>query len=89
MIKNKKFVYGENITDTELISGSAFVHYIPFINLSLEATPGTQFYLNNNIYPITVGASGKYNNDIEIADLSFKFFTLDDLIINIQYEDKS
>lgn len=37
----------------------------PISQLGIQGAPGTKFYLNGSIYPITIGISGIYDLDIK------------------------
>lgn len=85
MAKNLKQFrwYGDNdsknfpqaITSTQYANGTAFKNYYPISQLGIQALPGTKFYLNGSVKPLTVGVSGIYDLDIKngarITGLSF------------------
>lgn len=55
--------------------GSVFSDVFPISQLGIQSLPGTKFYLNGNINPLIIGASGIYDLDIKdgsrVTDLSF------------------
>ena len=57
------------------IDGTIFADVFPISQLGIQGLPGTKFYLNGNINPIVIGASGIYDLDIKngarVTDLSF------------------
>lgn len=64
-----------NITMTNLASGSIFSENYPILQLGIQTLPGVKFHLNYGVYPITVGATGIYDLNLdgitEITHLSF------------------
>lgn len=64
-------------TSTNLASGEVFAKYMPVSQLSIQALPGTKFYLNNSNSPIIIGYTGIYelsvNNLAEITSLKFDY----------------
>lgn len=88
----------ETITADSLITGTIFEGYAPFTQLSIEALPGTKFYLNNSTQPIIIGNNGIFEigplNELEISSLSFAAQTvyaaqengLAQIIVNILYD---
>ena len=91
--------YPNGISSLDLSSGTAFIDYMPIVQLGIQALPGTKFNLNTNLDPIIVGASGMYeldltNNSAKITSLSFEQDSLDQitnnpdgyLIVDILYE---
>jgi hypothetical protein len=50
---------------------------MPISQLSIQALPGTKFYLNNSYDPIVIGYTGIYeitiNNLAEITSLKFDY----------------
>lgn len=64
-------------TSTNLSSGEVFAKYMPISQLSIQALPGTKFYLNNSNSPIIIGYTGIYelsvNNLAEITSLKFDY----------------
>ena len=52
-----------SLSSLDLSSGTAFVDYMPIVQLGIQALPGTKFNLNTNLDPIIVGASGMYELD--------------------------
>jgi len=87
--KNKLSMNGEN---------NIFKDYYPIIQLGIQSIPGTKFYLNNSISPITIGSTGIYELDLNgiapIMNLSFDAVSLAaidknagaNLIVDIIYE---
>ena len=71
----------ESLTSNDLISGRIFENYYPIIQLGIQGIPGTKFYLNTNIDPVFLGASGIYELELidtstSIIDLRFDIETL-------------
>lgn len=62
-------------TKEEYVDGSIFSGVFPISQLGIQGLPGTKFYLNGNINPIIIGASGIYDLDIKngarVTDLGF------------------
>ena len=55
----------EDLTSSYLISGDKiFGDYYPIIQLGIQGVPGTKFYLNGNLDPIFLGASGIFELDL-------------------------
>lgn len=91
--------YPNGISHATLASGSAFQHYVPAIQLGIQALPGTKFYLNNSNNPIIIGYTGIYELDLnglsEITSLKIDAQSLNMisrnanayLIVDIIYED--
>ena len=50
---------------TQYESGDIFNKVYPISQLGIQAIPGTKFYLNGSVKPITIGASGIYDLDIK------------------------
>ena len=48
-----------------LVSGNIFQEIGFITHLGIQAKPGTKFYLNNSLYPITVGFTGIYEIVVE------------------------
>lgn len=48
-----------------LISGNIFNDYQPITQLGIQGPQGLKFYLNNGAYPITIGATGIYELNLE------------------------
>lgn len=46
--------YPNKITAQEMRSGSIFKDYSPITKITIQATAGIKFYLNNSIKPITI-----------------------------------
>lgn len=70
-IKQFRF-YGEgnsknnyNGTLIKYKTGSIFDQVFPISQLGIQGPPGTRFYLNGSVNPITIGASGIYDLDIK------------------------
>lgn len=65
----------QNLSGNALRSGSAFRNYTPMKQIGIQTMPGVKFYLNNSREPITVGATGIYELNVEnlteITALSF------------------
>ena len=59
----------------EYADGTVFSSYYPIAQLGIQALPGTKFYLNGSVKPITIGVSGIYDLDIKngarVTQLSF------------------
>lgn len=51
-----------------LCNGNLFAAHSGISHIGIQAIPGTKFYLNDSIYPITVGFTGIY--ELELAGLS-------------------
>ena len=51
----------EGVAYNKLVSGSIFKNHFPMVQLNIQATPGTKFYLNNSPSYLVVGPSGIYN----------------------------
>ena len=49
----------------EYAKGTVFASVYPIAQLGIQALPGTQFFLNGSVKPITIGASGIYDLDIK------------------------
>lgn len=91
--------YPEDTTYAALAAGNIFKNYNPVVQLGIQATPGTKFYINNSTTPIMVGATGIYELDLEglgsIASIKFDRTSLNDiteetpLMIDIVYEGAS
>ena len=97
---------GENnppdLVSSALWEGTAFEQFVPILQLGIQALPGTQFNLGDNMdYPITIGQSGMYELDVTkstlpITKLTFEKPSLDAinatpdgyLIIDIIYDDE-
>ena len=58
-IKNTPYSYHLSFCDS-----TSFSKYAPIKFLSIQTIPGTKFYLNKNLSPIIVGASGIYELDL-------------------------
>lgn len=67
--------YPKDLTSKNCVDGTAFSRYYPISQLGIQALPGTKFYLNGAINPITIGVSGIYDLDIKngarVTDLGF------------------
>ena len=65
-------------------SGEVFEAVYPISQLGIQAIPGTKFYLNGSVYPITIGATGIYDLDIKngarVTGLSFNRESLQDIV---------
>ena len=91
----------EELTSTMLISGDKiFGDYYPIIQLGIQGIPGSKFYLNGNLDPVFLGASGIFeldltNSSTTISALSFDKETMQlvnsnpdgYLIIDIVYQE--
>ncbi len=90
----------DTLSSESLISGKAFEHFTPIIQLGIQSLPGLKFSLNSNLDPIVVGISGMYELDltessVSITSLTFEKESLDlinenpdgYLIIDIVYEE--
>lgn len=72
-----------NLDRRGLIYGTAFTDngHVPILQLGIQALPGTQFYLNNSIEPITIGSTGIYELDLsgqsEITSVQFDYTAID------------
>lgn len=53
-----------DLTETELIEGTAFSIYYPIVQLGVQAPPGTQFYINGNNNPVIIGQTGLFDLDL-------------------------
>ena len=72
--------------------------YVPILQLGIQSIPGTRFYLNDGVDPITIGSTGIYeldmNNGVEISKLAMDVSSMNKinemqngyLIIDIIYE---
>ena len=61
-----------NVEISELVSGSIFEGKYPMTSVQIQARPGPKFYLNNSIFPIIIGETGKYKiESYEINQLNF------------------
>jgi hypothetical protein len=91
-----KVAYPDTLERTDLTEGNIFMNK-SIIQLGIQATPGTKFYLNQenvlnnqeNNY-IIIGNSGMYELNVEgwgqITSIQFVDSTLRQLIIDIVYE---
>ena len=74
------------MTSINLQTGKVFANYMPISQLSIQALPGTKFYLNNSHDPIVIGYTGIYQltmNDLaEITSLKFDYQSIQDLNAN-------
>lgn len=65
----------EDLTEVSLVNGSIFASRMPITQLGIQTLPGVQFYLNGSTNPITVGATGIYELDMNagaiITELRF------------------
>lgn len=52
-----------NVDATALVNGSAFSY--PIVQLGVQALPGTRLLINNSETPLTIGATGIYELDID------------------------
>ena len=89
------------LTSNQLISGDRiFGDYYPIIQLGIQGIPGSKFYLNGNLDPVFLGASGIFeldltNSSTTITALSFDRETIQlvnsnpdgYLIIDIVYQE--
>lgn len=68
-------------TKEEYVEGTVFDSVFPISQLGIQGLPGTEFYLNGNINPIVIGASGVYDLDIKngarVTDLGFSKRSMD------------
>ncbi len=64
----------ENLADGSIFKKSPY-NVMPISQLGIQSLPGTKFYLNGAVNPITLGVSGIYDLDIKngarINDLKF------------------
>ena len=75
MIQNK-WPGQQNINECIFSSSNLLkTNYIEFIenseqiiNISIQAQPGLEFYINNNNYPIIIGANGFFSWEIKIPN---------------------
>lgn len=86
------------LSANRLQSGSVFSQYTPMKQLGIQTLPGVKFYLNGSIEPVTIGATGIYElnveNMTEITSLRFDSASLNMineietgyLIVDILYE---
>lgn len=77
-----------NITRSELISGSIFTQNIPTITqLGVRAIPGTKFYINGNTNPVVIGFLGVLELDLSdggsITSLKFDTQSINNINENI------
>ena len=56
------------MTPINLTTGEVFAKYMPIFQLSIQALPGTKFYLNNSHSPIVIGYTGIY--ELSVSDLA-------------------
>ena len=75
----KQFVYGEDVTQEELIKDTFLQDKgvgNSVLQLGIQGLPGTKFYLNGNLYPIILDASGVFyieaKNGARISSLKFE-----------------
>ena len=65
----------EDLTEVSLVNGSIFASRMPITQLGIQTLPGVQFYLNGSTNPISVGATGIYELDMNaeaiITELRF------------------
>ena len=93
--------YPENINNYwgTLVRGNLFKTHSGITHLGIQGIPGTKFYLNNSLFPITIGFTGIYElilkDNGSIHAIQFDEETLswydeedkeDRLIIDIIYE---
>lgn len=52
-----------NTNATQLMNGSAFKY--PIVQLGVQALPGTRLLINNSETPLTIGATGIYELNID------------------------
>ena len=90
-----------NVTKDKFISGLVFESpsCFPILQLGIQALPGTKFYLNSSIDPVTVGFTGIYeldlDNEVEIIKLTFNPTSMNEieansngyLIVDVLYDD--
>lgn len=89
------------ISARTLVPGTIFTSKLPILQLGIQATPGTKFYLNNSQEPVIIGSTGIYELDLqgkaEVNALSFDYESIDNinkkknngyLIVDIIYERK-
>lgn len=93
----------EAITKEHYISGVVFESpsCFPILQLGIQALPGTKFYLNSSIDPVTIGFTGIYelelDNGVEIIKLTFNPTSMNEiesningyLIVDVLYDDGS
>ncbi len=77
--KIKQFIYGEDVTQEELIKDTFLQDKgvgDSVLQLGIQGLPGTKFYLNGNLYPIILDASGVFyieaKNGARISSLKFE-----------------
>ena len=70
----------ENLNSNDLMSGEAFDSAKPIIQLGIQTLPGVKVYINSNLDPVIVGASGIY--ELDLTDSSVK-------IVDLKFEQKS
>ena len=89
------------LTSSQLISGDRiFGDYYPIIQLGIQGIPGSKFYLNGNLDPIFLGASGIFELDLTNSSTTITALNFDKeatelvnanpdgyLIIDIVYEE--
>lgn len=85
----------------DYVNGTVFENptCFPILQLGIQALPGTQFYLNTGIEPITIGFTGIYEldleNQMEIIRMNFSKESMEAiesnangyLIVDVLYED--
>ena len=54
-----------NTDKNSLIDGSAFSSYYPIVQLGVQALPGTMLAINNSETPLSIGATGIYELNID------------------------
>lgn len=92
--------YLEDSDKKPWITGEIFSNYTPIVQLGIQTLPGVKFYVNGNVYPITIGVTGIYeidsSCDIMITSLRFDGESLKmiedspitKLIVDIIYEEE-
>lgn len=89
--------YPANLDKDTLYYGNIFKDCGLVTQLGIQATPGTIFYLNSSIHPISVGSTGIYELNLEglssLSSIQFSETSLeaitgdsDGILIDIVYE---
>ena len=60
---SKNFPSGATAED--FANGKIFSSYCPIVQLGIQTRPFTSFYVNENTYKITIGATGIYELDLQ------------------------
>lgn len=79
--------YPQELTAANMISGKLFFNrengLTAMTQLSIQAIPGTQFYINNSVDPIIIGQTGLYELNLEnlseISSLKFEKSSIENM----------